>query len=468
MRRQTQARLARNRARRAGMTELVFLWVGLLAVCLWLTTRRQGVGVLVLAYFLGLSLIHVPGAINFLGPAPGLRDKELTQIGFQATVIGFAALLLGAWLGMARKDASSAVGTAEVDYRGLGKQLLAIGGTSFFVLLPIATLVPSLTSLLSGVASLLIIGFWMLLFHAIVRGDRKLLLLVLSTLPMLPLLTLSTGGFVANSTNWIIAILSFLFINSKKRLIYYCVGPFFGFLALSLAVSYLGGRNAIREAVWKEKADYTERIGRVVDTAASFKFYDWNDPLQVYNVDARLNQNYFVGLGIERQERGRIDLLYGGSLELWAFIPRAVWPEKPQVGGGDLITRLTGFRVAPGITYGVGQPLEFFANFGWPGLIGGFVLLGFALGRLDRRLARAFRVGDLRGILVAGLPGIALLQPINNGLEISVSVVAAFVVAHLLAAAAESFGFADAYRCSTAVAPPPTDRRLQPQRFSRY
>lgn len=289
MHRQTQAGLARNRARRAGMTELVFLWVGLLAVCLWLTTRRQGVGVLVLAYFLSLSLIHVPGAINFLGRAPGLRDKELTQIGFQATVIGFAALLLGAWLGMARKDASSAGGTAEVDYRGLGKQMLAIGGTSFFVLLPIATLVPSLTSLLSGVASLLIIGFWMLLFHAIVREDRKLLLLVLSALPMLPLLTLSTGGFVANSTNWIIAILSFLFINSKKRLIYYCVGPFFGFLALSLAVSYLGGRNAIREAVWKENADYTERIARVVDTVASFKFYDWNDPLQVFNVDARLN-----------------------------------------------------------------------------------------------------------------------------------------------------------------------------------
>ena len=438
------------------MTELVLAWIGLLAICLWLTTRRQGIGVLILAYFLGLSLIHVPGAINFLGPAPGLGDKEVTQIGFQATVIGFAALLLGAWLGIAARDTRNAVGTAGMDYRRLGKQTLAIGGASFFVLLPIASLVPSLTSLLSAVASLLIIGFWMLLFDAVAREDRKLLILVLATLPVLPLLTLSTGGFVANSTNWIIAILSFLFVNSKKRIIYYCVGPFFGFLALSLAVSYLGGRNEIREAVWKEKAGYAERIGRVVDTATSFKFYDWNDRLQLHDIDARLNQNYFVGLGIERHERGRIDLLYGGSVEWWALIPRAVWPDKPDVGGGrDLITRLTGFQVAKGVSYGVGQPLEFYANFGWPGLIGGFLLLGFVLARLDKRLARAFRIGDLRGILLAGLPGLALLQPINNGLEISVSFVAAFVVAHLLAVAAERFGFVDGFRSIAAVAPSP-------------
>lgn len=171
-----------------------------------------------------------------------------------------------------------------------------------------------------------------------------------------------------------------------------------------------------------------------------------------------MNQNYFVGLGIERLERRQIDLLYGGSVALWAFIPRAVWPDKPDVGGGgdlggnlQLITRLTGFRVAKGITYGVGQPLEFYANFGWFGLLGGFVLLGFVLARFDQRLARAFRTGDLRGILLAGLPGIALLQPINNGLEISIAFVAAFVAAHLLAAAAKSFGIIDGLR-SPAVA----------------
>lgn len=227
------------------MTELLLAWIGLLATCLWLTTRHQGVGVLLLAYFLALSLIHVPGAINFLGPAPGLMDRQETQIGFQATVIGFAALLLGARLGMAGNDTRSAVGTAGLDYGALGKLTLAIGGASFFVLLPVASLVPSLTSLLSAVASLLILGFWMLLFHAIVREDRKILLLTLSALPVLPILTLATGGFAANSGNWIIAILSFLFVNSKRRISYYCAGPFFGFLVLSLAVSYLGGRNAI-------------------------------------------------------------------------------------------------------------------------------------------------------------------------------------------------------------------------------
>ena len=441
------------------MTELVLAWVGLLVICLWLTTRRQGVGVLLLSYFLALSLIHVPGAINFLGPAPGLTHREETQIGFQATVIGFAALLLGGWLGMRGNDARSAIRIAGVDYGALGKRTLAIGGASFLVALPLASLVPSLTSLLGAVPSLLVVGFWMLVFHAIVREDRKFLLGTLSILPALPLLTLSAGGFVANSANWVVAILSFLFVNSKRRAIYYCIGPFFGFFVLSIAVCYLGGRNAIREAAWYSESGYAERIGRVIDTVASFRFYDWNDPIQVHNIDWRLNQNYFVGLGIERHERGRIDLLYGGSVEWWAFIPRAVWPDKPQVGGGgDLITRLTGFQVAKGVSYGVGQPLEFYANFGWPGLIGGFLLLGFVLARLDKRLAGAFRIGDLRGILLAGLPGLALLQPVNNGLEISVSFVAAFVVAYLLAAAAERFGFVDGFRSTPVVVPSPPRR----------
>ena len=50
----------------------------------------------------------------------------------------------------------------------------------------------------------------------------------------------------------------------------------------------------------------------------------------------RLNQNYFVGLGIERLERRQIDLLYGGSVALWAFIPAQFGRKNPTWEAGAI------------------------------------------------------------------------------------------------------------------------------------
>ncbi len=46
-------------------------------------------------------------------------------------------------------------------------------------------------------------------------------------------------------------------------------------------------------------------------------------------------------------------------------IPRALWPNKPVVGGsGDLVSTYTGIRFADGTSVGIGQVLESFVNFG--------------------------------------------------------------------------------------------------------
>ena len=55
-------------------------------------------GALTLAYFLGLSLIHVPGVLPFLASDVGLGDLEMTQIGFEMTILGMAAFVAGAVL----------------------------------------------------------------------------------------------------------------------------------------------------------------------------------------------------------------------------------------------------------------------------------------------------------------------------------------------------------------------------------
>ena len=81
---------------------------------------------------------------------------------------------------------------------------------------------------------------------------------------------------------------------------------------------------------------------------------------------------------------------------------------------------------------GAGQPLEFYVNFGWYGLIIGFMLLGGLLAWCDRGLAQGFDSGNARRILVYGLPGVALIQPGGNLNEILVATVAAMIMARLV------------------------------------
>ena len=56
------------------MTDLLILWIGLLVALLALAVGPPGRGgALILAYFLDLSLIHVPGVLALLGGRFGAR-----------------------------------------------------------------------------------------------------------------------------------------------------------------------------------------------------------------------------------------------------------------------------------------------------------------------------------------------------------------------------------------------------------
>ena len=62
----------------------------------------------------------------------------------------------------------------------------------------------------------------------------------------------------------------------------------------------------------------------------------------------------------------------------------------------------------------------------------GFVGLGLVLTRLDHGIMSALVVHDLRGLVLRAVPGLTLLQPGGNLLEILVACVAAIIVAYLL------------------------------------
>ena len=292
---------------------------------------------------------------------------------------------------------------------------------------------PSLTSVVSALATLLILGLWLVLYGAAVTADRRRTLATLALLPLLPLATLVTGGFLGYGVYWVLSVVAFLFVITRRRIWFYFGAPVAVFLGLSLFVTYMGQRAGIRELVWEEQAGMLDRLDRVSAIVTEFQLLDLASPTHVAALDDRLNQNWLVGAAVMYHEDGWAPFAYGATIPLWALIPRAVWPDKPDVGGGgDIVSDFTGIRFAEGTSVGAGQVLEFYVNFGIPGVLLGFLGLGYLLMRLDQGIMRSLAADDTRGLLVRAMPGLTLLQPGGNLLEILVACVAAYVAAHLV------------------------------------
>ena len=128
-----------------------------------------------------------------------------------------------------------------------------------------------------------------------------------------------------------------------------------------------------------------------------------------------------------------MDYLYGRSVweALLSVIPRALWPDKPVFGGSPkIVSEMTGLELSETTSWGVGSVMEFYINFGIPGLVAGFLLLGWLLGTLDRKAATAEICGDLGRVILFFLPGAALIEPLGSMVELAGGAGAALIAAY--------------------------------------
>jgi hypothetical protein len=183
-----------------------------------------------------------------------------------------------------------------------------------------------------------------------------------------------------------------------------------------------------------------------------FSIFDPRKAFHLQALDARLNQNYFAGLAAARIESGDASYLYGRSLGegILSLIPRALWPDKPIVAGsGRVVSDMTGLSLSRDTSWGVGNVMEFDINFGIAGLIGGFLLLGWGLGRLDRLAARSAISGEMGRALLFFLPAVALIQPNGSLVDITSGAAGAVVAAYGLKWAWARWPKPTAYRPAT-------------------
>src|SRR5262249_44462307 len=195
-----------------------------------------------------------PGVLAYLDPNIFFWNKaEATKIGFDVTLIGMSAFIVGAMA--ARILSGPSMGAKSYQQRAnsevfarSARRVLVIGTASYFVVLPVSGLVPSLTAVTSVMGGFLILGIWFLLYSS------RQALLIFAMLPLLPLSTLVTAGFIGYGTGFALSTLSFLFVIARRRAWFYLVTPAVVFLGLSLFVTYAQQRDEIRDVIWYQNA----------------------------------------------------------------------------------------------------------------------------------------------------------------------------------------------------------------------
>jgi putative effector of murein hydrolase LrgA (UPF0299 family) len=263
------------------------------------------------------------------------------------------------------------------------------------------------------------------------RGDLKRIGIWLGALMVYPVLMLLLGGFLNYGSAAIIIVCAALTISTRSYSRVVVGITVFVFLSLSIFVTYFRHRNDIRDQVWGG-APLESRIGSVIDAARDFEWLDPTNRMHLIALDQRLNQNYFVGLAARRIQLGLADYLVGDSVRqgLLSLVPRVLWPEKPVFAGSpQIVSKMTGLRLSPTTSFGVGNVMEFQINFGIPGVVIGFFVLGWLIGMLDLKAAVAEGRGDLGRVVLFFLPAVALINPEGSLVEMFSGSAAALVAA---------------------------------------
>lgn len=417
-------------------------FAAVVAIALFAQERRgQGVGLLT-AYLAQISVLHGLAAVLYLSPGYAYYEPRTVIAGLDISTVAIMGLTLGAcvvWF--RRQSAISGKPTATTPELRRVALYGAIGAGAYTLMLLNVGRLPTVYSVIVATSGFALAALVLLAVRAIVLKSRSGLALSLGLAGCLPFMTVASQGFMgyglAATAVVFTSVIALTGLNRTRILI--ILIAFYG--GVSLYVTYMRDREDIRDSIARG-ARTSSRVEMVRSTFTEFEFFDPRNPDHLERIDMRLNQDYFVGVAAEELAVGHVDYAGGSTFveAAAALVPRAVWPNKPfAAGSGDLVTRFTGISFPEGTSVGIGQVMEFYINFGYLGVAGGFFVLGWALASLDRGAISAMRIGDWGGFMVAYLPGVALLQIGGSLGEMTSSAAAAWAAALLVGRVSEVF-----------------------------
>jgi len=421
------------------MTLWIVICLSALLSLLWLLRRDQLSLGLPVAYLYSLLLIHIPGAFAHAIGSDFLLKSDIVEIAMRFTAISSVCFVIGVWLS---RSASAQLPCAQAKDRSrLWIFCLAGGWLLIYGLTPLFRF-PSVGAVVEEGGGIWMLGVLLGLRAAFRQKDCRGIVLWIAALMVFPVVMLLLGGFLSYGSAAIMVVCSALTISTRSYWRVFTGIAIFTFLSLSIFVNYFHHRNDIRHQVWGG-APLEVRVESAINVVKGFEWFDPNNRTHLIALDQRLNQNYFAGLAAIRIQRGQVRYLYGQSLwqGLLALIPRALWPAKPVFAGSpEIVSKMTGLRLSTTTSFGVGNVMEFQINFGNPGIVVGFLVLGWIIGRLDLKAAIADLQCDFRTLFLSFLCCVALIKPNGSMVELSSGAAAAAVAALLWNFAWERFG----------------------------
>jgi putative effector of murein hydrolase LrgA (UPF0299 family) len=397
-------------------------------VLVWVLRRERVSLGLPIAYLFGLLLIHVPGALAHALGASMLRDSDLTAMGIKFTAIAAVCFVFG--VSMASRGRRRP-GPSVPANRSQFALFCLVGGWLFTYGLASVSRIPSVGAAVQKGGAIWMLGVLLGVRAALRRGDAISTAFWLAALAVYPVLMLLLGGFLSYGSAAIIVVLSSLVISIRSPLRVAAGIVVVALFAFNGFVNYFQHRDDIREAVWYG-ASLSDRVDVSLDVFRDFEWFDPGNAAHLMSLDLRLNQNYFVGLAAARIAEGDVDYLHGRSLweGVQALVPRILWADKPVFAGSPrIVAEMTGLTLSDTTSWGVGNVMEFQINFGLPGVIVGFLGLGWLLRTLDRKAAAAEADGHVGRMFFLFLPAAALIQPNGSLVELAGGSAASLVAA---------------------------------------
>jgi len=410
---------------------LILVCLAAFLVLLWLLRKDHISLGLPIAYLFSLLLIHLPGALAHVTGRDFLLHSDLVEVAMRYTTAGVISFVVGCWRARSRMIHRVPIHTDADRSRFwwfcfIGGLVLSFGISKLYD-------IPSFNALADKGSAIWMLGVLLGLRNAFQGGDRKGILTWVVALMVYPLVILLFAGFLSYGSAAIIIVCAALTISTRSYWRVVLGIALFTYMSLSIFVNYFENRTELRKELWRG-APLDTRVNTVVDVFMNFQLFDPYNRQHLTDLDDRLNQNYFVGLAARRIDRGQVSFLKGESLweGLLALVPRVFWPDKPVYGGSpQIVSKMTGLHFNSQTSVGVGNVMELEVNFGYPGIVIGFFVLGWAIGKLDLKAAIAEREGNLGKLILCFLPCVAMIQPGGSIVEVTGGAAAALVAAYL-------------------------------------
>lgn len=411
---------------------------------------RTGSGVgLVLGYVIGFGAIHWLATALAILPWFDHPYPDAVADGMRLAAIGMFTFAGGVevatWVMNRRRAARGPDDEDDQDDRGepsdhghldprVVSLYLAAGLLIQLVLFPLARGLSTVTALLATGSTLVVTGVALKCWNAWRLGDSRTLLIWLVASMALPFFTVATQGFLGYGLAAMMAIYAFVAAFYGPRIKILLAAAVLAYLGLSVYVTYMRDRADIRSVVWAGSS-LGDRAERLNQTISEMEWFDLQEQDHLTRVDARLNQNFLVGAAVHHIGAGYAPYANGSTLyeAALSLLPRAIWPDKPvSAGSGDLVSRYTGIRFSRDTSVGVGQVLEWYVNFGTPGVAVGFFLFGLIVCWLDWSAVQALMQGDISRFTMRYLPGLSLINMGGSFVEMTASAGAGLAMVAML------------------------------------